>query len=84
MIIILDMRESDTLQEVERRRRRDDEEEEEEGEGKSHRRSLVLRGGEGEQSCNVSRCFSNILLKWQSYALKTDMNRIKWEIKLDQ
>ena len=52
------MRDSDTVQEVEGRRGRDEEEEEGEEEEKTHRRSLVLRGGEGEQSCNVSRCSS--------------------------
>ena len=50
----LDVRVIDTVQEVEQRRGRDDEEGEEEEE-KTHRRSLVLRGGEGEQTCNVSR-----------------------------
>ena len=51
------MRRSNNVQEVERRKVGKEGEEMEEEEGKSHRRSLVLRGGEGEQSCNVSRCF---------------------------
>ena len=51
------MRRSNNVQEVDRRKGGEEGEEMEEEEGKSHRRSLVLRGGDGEQSCNVSRCF---------------------------
>ena len=50
------MRRSNNVQEVEREKKGGEEGEEMEEE-KSHRRSLVLRGGDGEQSCNVSRCF---------------------------
>ena len=62
------MKNSAIVQEVERRKGGEEGEEEmEEEEGKSHRRSLVLRGGDGEQSCNVSRCFS-IALKQSSFS----------------
>ena len=40
--------------------------------------------GRGNSRAMCPGAFQHILLKWQSYALKTDMNRIKWEIKLDQ
>ena len=55
--IVLKARDAETEQ-VERRRRRRRGNDAEDGgdlEGKSHRRSLVLRGGDGEQTSNVSR-----------------------------
>ena len=56
--IVLKARDVETEQ-VERRRRRrrrgNDAEDGGDLEGKSHRRSLVLRGGDGEQTSNVSR-----------------------------
>ena len=58
LTLLLKARDVETEQ-VERRRRRrrrgNDAEDGGDLEGKSHRRSLVLRGGDGEQTSNVSR-----------------------------
>ena len=52
------------IEQVERRRRRrrrgNDAEDGGDLDGKSHRRSLVLRGGDGEQTSNVSRWLGNL------------------------
>ena len=56
--IVLKARDVETEQVERRRRRRRRGNDAEDGgglEGKSHRRSLVLRGGDGEQTSNVSR-----------------------------
>ena len=55
--IVLKARDAETEQVERRRRRRRGNDAEDGGDlgGKSHRRSLVLRGGDGEQTSNVSR-----------------------------